>query len=343
MQALVNYSAEPHSVEIRDLPDPQPGPGEVCVRVNAVGVCGSDLHQWRGPVSWDVDYPVTLGHEFAGVVEAIGEGVDPWREGDRVTCETAARICGRCSYCRTGQYNVCPERRGFGYGVHGAMAARVVARADLLHRVPDGVPFGAAALTEPACVAFNAVVEKSQLRPGDTVVVLGPGAIGLMALQVARLFTPGHTVIVGLERDHARLALARQMGADQVVVAESEDPVGAVRALDDGLGAHLVVDAVGIGATVEQSLAMVRPNGQITKVGWGPKPLELSLDPLVAKAATLQGTFSHTWPTWERVLKLMAKGKLAPQTMAESFALADWQAGFERMDSLAIAKTLIVP
>ena len=343
MRAVVNFSDQPGSVELRELPDPQPGRGQVLLRVRAVGVCGSDLHQWHGPVGWAVNYPVVLGHEFAGEIAAIGPDVMGWQVGDRVTCETAAEICGVCEYCRTGNYNVCPQRRGFGYGVHGAMATYVVARQGLLHRIPEGVSFEEAALTEPASVAFNAIVEKSHPRPGDLIVIIGPGPIGLMALQVARLFSPLHLVMIGLARDEARLELAQRLGADRIIIADREDAVQAVRQLGDGLGAHLVVDAVGISETLRQSLELVRPNGQITKIGWGRAPVGFSLDPLIAKAATLQGSYSHTWPTWERVLQLMARGSLNARVISQTFPLEEWRAGFERMDSLAIAKAVLLP
>jgi len=343
MRAVVNFSDQPGSVELRELPDPQPGRGQVLLRVRAVGVCGSDLHQWHGPVGWAVNYPVVLGHEFAGEIAAIGPDVMGWQVGDRVTCETAAEICGVCEYCRTGNYNVCPQRRGFGYGVHGAMATYVVARQGLLHRIPEGVSFEEAALTEPASVAFNAIVEKSHPRPGDLIVIIGPGPIGLMALQVARLFSPLHLVMIGLARDEARLELAQRLGADRIIIADREDAVQAVRRLGDGLGAHLVVDAVGISETLRQSLELVRPNGQITKIGWGRAPVGFSLDPLIAKAATLQGSYSHTWPTWERVLQLMARGSLNARVISQTFPLEEWRAGFERMDSLAIAKAVLLP
>lgn len=343
MLAVVNFSDRPGSVALQEIDEPRPGVGQVLIRVKAVGVCGSDIHQWHGPVSYPVNYPVVLGHEFAGVVEEVGPGVDEWQPGDRVACETAAEVCGKCVYCRTGQYNVCPQRKGFGYGVNGAMTTYVVARKELLHRIPDGVSFEEAALTEPAAVAYNAVVEKSHPRPGDLAVVIGPGPIGLMALQVVRMFTPAHVIVVGLARDEARLELARHLGADQIVVADREDPVRAVREWGDGLGADLVVDAVGVQQTLRQSLEMVRPNGQITKIGWGRDPIGFSLDPLIAKAATLQGTFSHTWPTWERVLRLMAAGRINARAISETFPLTEWERAFRRMDSLAIAKAVLLP
>ena len=341
MRAVVNTGVG--QVEYREVPAPSPGPGEVLIRVRAAGVCGSDIHQWLGPVSWAVSYPVVLGHEFAGVVEAVGQDVTSWKPGDRVVCETAAHVCGRCIYCRTGSYNLCPDRKGFGYGVDGAMAELVVARQDLLHRIPDGIPDEVAALTEPASVAFNAVAVKSRIQPGDTVVVLGPGPIGLLCVQVARLYSPDPLILVGTPADARRLALGRELGADLVLVDGEDDVDEVIRRIGDGLGAHLVVDAVGISETVATSLRIVRPNGQITKVGWGPQPLGLSLDPVVAKAVALQGTFSHTYAVWERVLQLVAGGRLRPAPMVHTLPLEEWERGFEAMKELAVAKTVLLP
>lgn len=343
MLALVNFSDQPGSVELRDLPVPKPGAGQVLVRVGAVGVCGSDLHMWKGPVSWSMQYPVVLGHEFAGTIEDVGSGVRDWQVGDRVTCETAAQICGVCAYCRTGNYNLCPERQGFGAVKDGAMAEFVAVREGILHHIPDDLSFQEAALTEPAAVSFNAAFVKSRPLPGDVAVVIGPGPIGLMALQMLNLSSPSHAAVVGLSQDKDRLELARSLHADSVIFADREDPVTVVRSLGDGFGAALVIDAVGIQKTLQQSVAMVRPNGQITKIGWDPKPVGFSFDPIVAKAAAVQGTFSHTWDTWERVIVLLSQKKIDAQAMSESFELSDWEMGFKRMDSLKIAKAVLVP
>jgi threonine dehydrogenase-like Zn-dependent dehydrogenase len=151
MKAVVNYAPEPCSVELREIAEPVPRAGEVLLRVRAVGVCGSDLHQYHGTHSWKVNYPVVLGHEFAGSIEALGEGVEGWQVGDCVVCETAAVICGQCAYCRTGRYNLCPQRLGFGYGIHGAMARYVRVPVRVLHRLPDELTFEEGAFTEPCC------------------------------------------------------------------------------------------------------------------------------------------------------------------------------------------------
>ena len=158
-RAVVNYGPERGSVEVREVPVPAFGPEDVLLEVAAVGVCGSDLHQWQGDQSWKVNYPVVLGHEFAGVVRETGERVTGWRPGDRVVSETAAVIDPDSPMTRVGLYNLDPGRRGFGYGVDGAMTGFVRVPARCLHRLPEALPFEKAAMTEPCCVAYSATVE----------------------------------------------------------------------------------------------------------------------------------------------------------------------------------------
>lgn len=342
MQALVNYGPEHGAVELRTVQVPEPRRGEALLRVRAVGVCGSDLHQYHGTQSWAVNWPVTLGHEFCGEIAALGPEVEGWTVGERVASETAARICGVCALCRAGRYNLCPQRLGFGYGIDGAAAEYVAVRVPLLHRVPASVSWEEAALTEPCCVAANAVLEQSAPRPGDTVLVLGPGPIGLLCTQVLAATRPSHLVMVGLTRDATRLELAQRFGATRVVAADGDDMAALVRTLGDGLGADLVVDASGVSATLRTALEVVRPAGHITKVGWGREPLDFSLDPLVAKAVTLRGSFSHTWATWERALRLLGDGTLDVTPLIHRYPLDRWHDAFGRMERGEIAKAVLI-
>ena len=201
--AVVNFSSAPQSVELRDLPRPEFGPDDVLLEVEAVGVCGSDLHQWTGSHSWPVNYPVVLGHEFGGRIVEAGADVQNWKAGDQVVSETAAVIDPDSPLTRGGLYNLDPRRKGFGYGVNGAMTRFVRVPARCLHRVPAGLPMEEAALTEPCCVAYNAVVNNARVRPGDRVVVLGPGPIGILCVAMARLLG-AQVALVGLERDRVQ-------------------------------------------------------------------------------------------------------------------------------------------
>lgn len=344
MKAVVNYADEPYKVELRDVAAPRViGPKDVIIQVMAAGVCGSDLHMYHNSQGFPVNRPVTLGHEYSGIVVETGSEVTMFRPGDRVVSETPAYVCDSCVYCRTGLYNLCPDRRGYGVLEDGAMAEYLRSREAICHRIPDNVTFEAAAMTEPACVAYNAVAYHSHIRPGDEIVVFGPGPIGLMAVQVAKLYSPGRITVVGTGKDKGRLEVARRFGADLILVAEDTDVVAEIRRFGDGLGPDLVLDAVGISVTLKQSVDLVRPGGQITKIGWGPAPVGFSLDPLIQKAARLQGSFSHNWPMWEKVLLLMAKGELDPLPMTKSYPIDDWKKAFDEMDSLAHAKSIVLP
>lgn len=336
--AVVNFSREPHSVEIREFEKPAAGPEDVVLAVDTVGVCGSDLHQWTAQHSWPVNYPVVLGHEFSGTVVELGAEVRSWAAGDRVVSETAAVIDPNSPYTRAGLYNLDPKRKGFGYGVDGAMTRFVRVPARCLHRVPEGLSLEHAALTEPCCVAYNAVVHQTRIRPGDRVLVLGPGTIGILCAAMARL-CGAEVALVGLDRDRGRLEIARRYGCD-IVVGDASD--WARRR--DGLGADGVIDAAGVSAAVKVALELVRPNGWISKVGWGPQPLGFSLDPLVQKNVTLQGSFSHNWPIWERVLALLASGALDVRPIiGGQWHLQEWQEAFEKMHSGAIVKAVLKP
>ncbi len=343
MKALVKFGEADGDVEVREVPEPQLAPGTVLIAARAVGVCGSDIHMWRNKQSWETRLPVVLGHETAGVIAAVADDVEGWSVGDRVVCETAASICGTCALCRTGRYNLCPQRQGYGAIRDGAFGQLLQAEPRVLHRIPDNVTFEQAAMTEPFAVAYNALVERAPVNPGDVVVIQGIGAIGALSLQMAKLRGAGTTIVLGTPVDIQRLAKAKLLGADITVDITAEDPADVIRRVGDGLGADLVVDATGVSAALKQSLELVRPLGSIVKIGWGPQPLGFSLDPLVAKAVTLYGSFSHTWTTWERVLELFSTGRLDTATVLGGvYELDDWEQAFEHMESGRNIKSVMV-
>ncbi|MDP5090367.1 MAG: zinc-binding dehydrogenase [Saprospiraceae bacterium] len=336
--AVVNFAPEKGSVEIREIAVPIIGDDDVLLEVVNVGVCGSDLHQWTADHSWPVNYPVVLGHEFGGIIAALGKNVSVWKEGDRVVSETAAIINPNSPMSKTGLYNLDPDRKGFGYGVNGAMTRYVRVPARCLHRVPTHLSFEEACLTEPCCVAYNSVAVNSSVKPGDRVIVIGPGTIGILCAAVARI-CGAEVAVVGLESDKLRLDIAKQYGCETIIGDATE------WAKDrDGLGADLIVDAAGASITLKMALQWVRPNGQITKVGWGPQPLDFSLDPLVQKNVTLKGSFSHNWPIWERVIALLASGSLNVKPIIGGvWAIDQWKEAFEKMHHGEVVKSVLKP
>ncbi len=263
-QAVVNFGPEKHSVELREIPRATIRDGEVLLEVQAVGVCGSDLHMWTGQQSWPMKYPVVLGHEFCGVIREVGHNVTGWAAGDRVVSETAAVVDADSPLTREGRYNLDPNRRGYGAIIDGAMRRFVPVPTRILHRMPPGMAFEQAALTEPCCVAFNAVVNNAHIRPGDRIVVLGPGPIGVLCGAIARL-CGAEVAIVGLENDRARLDVAAQYGCEPII----GDATTWSQTVD-GLGADGVVDATGVSVALSAALDLVRPAAGLAKSAGAP-------------------------------------------------------------------------
>jgi len=336
--AVVNFAPEKGSVELREIERPVIGEDDVLMEVVNIGVCGSDLHQWTASHSWPVNYPVVLGHEFGGYIVALGNRVQGWKEGDRVVSETAAIIDAGNPLSKVGLYNLDPSRKGFGYGVNGAMTKYVKVPARCLHHVPAGLSFEHACLTEPCCVAYSAVVENARIKPGDRVIVIGPGPIGILCAAMARL-CGAQVAVTGLAADVQRLSIAEAYGCTTIV----GDALQWAQERD-GLGADCIIDAAGASSTLKSALQWVRPNGHISKVGWGPQPLNFSLDPLVQKNITLQGSFSHNWPIWERVIALLASGQLSVQPIIGGvWPLEQWHTAFEEMHQGRVVKSILKP
>ena len=336
--AVVNYSRVKGSVEIREIDLPEIGKNDVLLEVENVGVCGSDLHQWTSDHSWEVSYPVVLGHEFGGSIAKLGENVKNWNIGDRVVSETAAIIDLQNPMSKIGLYNLDPTRKGFGYGVNGAMTKFVSTPARCLHAVPDNLSFEEACLTEPCCVAYNAVAVNSNVRPGDRVLIIGPGTIGILCGAIARI-CGAEVAILGLEKDKERLLIAKKYDIKTIINNASKWAKE-----KDGLGVDLVVDAAGVSDSLLIAMDLVRPNGQITKVGWGPKPLGFSIDPIVQKNISLQGSFSHNWPIWESVIQLLSNGSLNVRPIIGGiWPITNWEKAFREMYSGKIVKSILKP
>lgn len=336
--ALVNYAPEPLSVELRIVPEAEIAPDEVLLEVQAVGVCGSDLHMWQGSASWPMNYPVVLGHEFCGIIRDVGKQVTGWGVGDRAVSETAAVVDPDSPLTRQGLYNLDPGRRGYGAVVDGAMRRYAPVPQRILHRLPDPVPFEHGALTEPCCVAYNAVVNNGRVRPGDRVLVVGPGPIGILSGMMAKM-CGAEVAVIGLPADEMRLEVVRAVGCTALTEGAAEWAMQR-----DGLGCDGVIDAAGASSALQLAIDAVRPSGWISKVGWGPQPLNFSLDAAVQKNVTIQGSFSHNWPIWERIIAMMASGQLdVTPLIGGTWTLGEWKDAFETMYACKIAKAVLIP
>jgi alcohol dehydrogenase/L-iditol 2-dehydrogenase len=344
MKAVVKYENKANATELREVPVPEIGPDDVLVEVAYVGVCGTDPHMHKGTVLFNFNCPFILGHEFAGKIVKAGKQITKFKVGDRVTSETHADYCGHCALCRSNNYHLCRGRKGFGFHLDGAFTKYVKVPGRILHRVPDNVSLKAASATEPLCVAYKSVVCNSTVNPGDTVVVIGPGPIGLLCMKMAQLSGASEIIAIGADGDDERLELSKEFGATITINGSKQDALPKITSLGDGYGADLIVDTAGPAETLKLSMNAVRPNGQITKIGWGPKPVNFSLDPLIAKSVTLKGHFSHTWDVWEKCLTLMSKGQVdLERLITHELPIDKWEEAFELVESKKAMKVVLTP
>jgi len=343
MKALVKYGNNPGEVEIREVGVPQIGPDDVLLEVKAAGICGWDIEMWQHKMANPVTVPVIQGHEFSGVISKLGDNVTGFSKGDRVVSETAAVICGKCPQCLTGNYHLCPDRKGFGYGVDGAFTNYVKVPVRCLHRIPDNVSFDHACLTEPACVAYQSLVAVSRIKPGLPILIIGPGPVGLFCLQIAKASGAGPIFIAGTGKDTQRFELAKKLGTDFIIDVTKDNAGEFIKEKTDSQGISLIVDAAGNKHSLSLAIDTVARRGQITKIGWGPGPIDLSLDPLLSKAACLQGTFSHNWPVWEAVIAMISQGVIRIEPMISNrISLDQWAEAFEDIENCKAVKTVIL-
>jgi L-iditol 2-dehydrogenase len=340
MKAVVKEKKGAGNVAYIEMPEPQPQKGELKVEVKAAGVCGTDIHILHDGFRYNP--PVVLGHEFAGVVVAVGEGVTGFKIGDRVTAEAPARLCGTCAFCRVGNYNLCSNRLGLGWGVNGCFAKYTVIEEKMAHKIPDNVSFKAGAVIEPlACVIHG--MELTELSADQVAIVAGPGPIGLLMLQAAK--AEGATVIVtGTSIDKERLALAKRLGADYAVNVQEQDLAAFVRGLTNGYGADVVFECSGNENSVNACLEAVKKGGKYTQMGLFGKRIGIDMDKVVTKELKLVGVQSQRWTSWERALKLLAAGKIQLEPVVSGeFSLADWEKAFQAFESKEGLKIVMYP
>lgn len=309
--------AKPHLLQLFEESPAAPGPGEVLLRVQRGGICGSDLHIFHGSNPF-AKYPRIIGHEFAGVVEAVGAGVTRLAEGDRVVADPVVS-CGECYACRVGRSNVCGKLEVFGVHRDGGFRNRLVLPEANLVAIPDSLPIELAALAEPFSIAAN-VLSRTGIEAQDSVLIYGAGTVGLTVLQVAKLH--GARCIVA-DPDEARLERARGFGADLTVNPKARSVAEAVAGEHDGLGPSVVIDGAGIPALLEEACRVASPAGRIGILGFSPAPCNVSQQEIVKKELSLVGSRLNR-RLLPQVVQWLAEGRLQPAAMiTQTFAAAD--------------------
>ena len=341
MKAVVKASPEP-GVEVREMDAPEAGPGEVLVRVRAAAICGSDLGIYDfTPAYSGMKLPVVMGHEFSGVVEAVGKDVEGYAAGDRVLSRSVVS-CGECRFCIAGMDNLCESSSLFGIHQDGGFAEYISVPKRLLYPIPEGMPFEEAALVEPLSNAVHFVNDITPVDPGDLAVVLGIGPIGLFSAQLLRL-AGAEVLLTGISVDTQRFEIAGRLGLEAVNVDEV-DPVELVMERTSGRGADIAFVAVGAPSAVHQAVRLVRKRGHVTVVGIFPRDVAVPMTTVVRREITLAGAYDARADNFEEALELIESGRIkAAELVTHRFSLEEAERAFDVAKSKAGCKVLFVP
>jgi L-iditol 2-dehydrogenase len=328
LKALLH--TKPYYLEYTDFPVPQPGDDELLVRVKACGICGSDVHGFTGKTGRRIP-PLIMGHEAAGVVQGIGKNARGFRKGDRV-CFDSTVYCNKCAACRAGKYNRCLNRQVLGVSVpefkrHGAFAEYVAVPWWIVAGIPDNMSFVQAALLEPVSIGMHAA-NRARISIGDTVVVVGAGAIGLFVLQACKL--KGARVII-CDINDFRLDVARELGAEVLVNPTKSSLKDKVLKVTDGGGADVAFEVVGFAQTFADAISVTKTGGHLVAVGNLQKTAEFNLQELVARELTFTGSYASSGEFRDGI-DLVASGKINVEPLiSDVLPLCEGPSAFDRL------------
>ncbi len=329
MKALVHVA--PFKFELRDVPIPEPADQEVLIRVKSVGICGSDVHGYTGTTGRRIP-PIIMGHEASGVVDRLGRAVTGLLPGERVTFDSTV-YCNQCPACRQGRVNLCRTRKIIGvstptFRAEGAMAEYVVVPSWVIHKLPAGVSFEEAAMIEPAGVGMHAA-RITPIDVNDVVIVVGAGQIGLLAMQGAKIKGAGTLVVMDVKED--RLAFAREMGAHVTINTADGDPAEALRKAVGRPDGDVVLEAVGLEATVAMSLRLTKLGGNLTLIGNVTPTIQVNLQEIISREVTIRGSAAIAGE-YPACLNYIAQGRLQVKPLiSRILPLAEGQASFDAL------------
>ncbi len=314
MKAVVKTKKGYDNVELLDIDEPQVYGDRVKIKVAYSGICGSDIHTFKGEYA-NSKVPVALGHEFSGIVVDVGPEVKNIKVGDRVTSETTFETCEHCIYCATKDYNLCPERKGIGTQVNGSFAEFVLSREESVHVLPENVSLLSAALTEPLACCVHAALEKSTIEKDDVVLIIGPGPMGLLLAQVVK--SQGATVIMtGVSKDKDRLEFARNMGVDRTVDVSSEDLKEVIDSMTDGYGVDKGFDCSGFMPAVNDALPLLKKKATFVQVGiFAKKFNEMDQESIIQREINYVGSRSQKPSAWVKSIELLKEEKVNPEIL----------------------------
>ena len=320
-----------NELDLTDLPAPVPGAEEILVKVAACGICGSDVHGYDGTSGRRIP-PIVMGHEAAGVVAEVGSGVSNFKPGDRVTFDSTV-YCGHCEFCLRGEVNLCSNRQVIGvscadYRRYGAFAEYVVVPERISYHLPEALEFHEAAMLEAVSVALHAV-RVSEMKGGETTLVIGAGMIGLLTLQAAK--AAGASQVLVADIDRSRLERADRLGASQTLLCSGNELVQEVLRRTEGRGVDLVLEAVGREETIAASIASVRKGGTVTLIGNIQPEVKIPLQAVVSRQIRLQGSCASSGE-YPQAMELVSNGKINVKSLITAVSpLSDGPRWFERL------------
>jgi len=341
VKAVVKTQSGNGELELKDWPEPFPTQDQVKLKIAAAGICGTDIHLIKG--EWPCKPPVVLGHEFCGTVVEVGARVEHLRPGDRVIGSNPAHICGRCFHCCAGNPFMCSDRVSAGYMIDGAFAEYLCIRSEACHALPPTVSFRQAALGEPLAVAVRAVIERSVVHAGDWVLISGPGCVGLLAMQIAKL-EGAKVIVIGIEKDRFRLDCARDLGAEAAVDATRDELVDVVDRYTHGRKVDLAYECSGSVDSLNVCWNAVRKEGTIVQVGIYPGAIQTDLNHLSKKELTLVGTYGYTWTSWERCIRLVEQREVETEKLiSHEYSLSQFEEAFRMAQDGSAIKVIFNP
>jgi threonine 3-dehydrogenase len=346
MKAIRKTDPKP-GVEVQEIEEPRIKSSEVLVKIEATAICGSDLHLYRWDeqtTRWKSPLPMTIGHEWSGKIVEVGSNVKSLRPGDNVAGESHIP-CGLCSCCRTGNMHICQNMLIYGIQTSEGSFAQLAAVPEIIaYKLPSGVGYEEGAVFEPFGVALHAV-ERVGIQPGDVVLVMGAGPIGIFAQQIAKV--SGASLVIAAELKQFRLDLARKIGsADVYVNTEKEDIVKRTMELTNGLGANVVIELAGAPITTVQALQAVKKCGRVALVGLSDKPVQIEpTSMIIYKEATVYGSTGRAmFGTWERMASLVGSNKIKPSAViTDRLPLEKAEEGFQRVIRGESGKVIFTP
>ena len=339
MKALVKYGMGENDIELREIPEPIPQANEVKVKVKATGICGTDLYGYSA-----LKPPVVLGHETAGVVVEVGKEVKNIKAGDRVTTETTAYICGQCRFCQSKDYNLCIHRKGLGSAVNGSFSEYFVIRKESIHQIPPHIDFNSASLFEPLSCATHAVIERANLLSHETVLVLGPGPLGLLTAQIAKSLG-ARVIICGIEGDEKRLFTAKKLGINHIFNIKKKDIQSCLSKLTLGYGVDVIFECSGSVKAVQYGLNLIRKGGRYIQEGIIQQPIQLRFDQILFdKELSIIGSRTQKPSSWDKAINLINEGKVnLIELVSDVLPLSNWKEGFRRAKKKNSIKIVLQP